>query len=71
MAPNPLANLSSNAIWHLLVDAAKQALAENGYALHRIPGRGLSNVWLYHRQRQARQLLDPHLAQPVVRLSAA
>ena len=47
MAPNPLANLPSNTVWHLLVDAAKQALGESGYALHRVPGRGLSNVWLY------------------------
>lgn len=47
MAANPFSALSSNVAWHLLVDAAKRALAEDGYAIHRVPGRGLSNVWLF------------------------
>ena len=31
--------------WRLFVDAAKQAAAEAGYKLTRVPGRGLSNIW--------------------------
>lgn len=31
--------------WRLMVNAAKRALEREGYALERVPGRGLSNVW--------------------------
>ena len=31
--------------WHLLVEAAKRALEEQGYSMERVPGRGLSNIW--------------------------
>jgi hypothetical protein len=31
--------------WWLLVNAAKRGAEEMGYTLHRVPGRGLSNVW--------------------------
>src|SRR5215469_12237341 len=38
-------SLSLSRSWNLLVEAAKRAARENGYALSRLPGRGLSNVW--------------------------
>lgn len=31
--------------WHILVEAAKNALSASGYEIERIPGRGRSNVW--------------------------
>lgn len=31
--------------WRLLVNAAKQAVEEQGYTLAKMPGRGLSNIW--------------------------
>jgi hypothetical protein len=31
--------------WHLLTEAAKRALVEQGYSMERVPGRGLSNIW--------------------------
>lgn len=31
--------------WKMLVEAAKKAAAAQGYALERLPGRGLSNIW--------------------------
>ena len=39
-----MANKDSDS-WQFLVDAAKRAVEELGYRSHRIPGRGLSNVW--------------------------
>jgi len=37
--------LSESNRWRTLVDAAKRAAQEQGYALSRVPGRGMSNVW--------------------------
>ena len=42
---NRLDGLTEATKWRLLVDAAKQAAEEQGYALKRVPGRGLSNIW--------------------------
>jgi hypothetical protein len=50
---NEMANVSKNLFnqltdsgrWHLLVDAAKRGAEDAGYALSRMPGRGLSNIW--------------------------
>jgi hypothetical protein len=39
-------DISRNATsWKLMVNAAKKAAATQGFAMHRVPGRGLSNVW--------------------------
>jgi hypothetical protein len=42
-------DLSNKEIWRLLVDAAKQAMESAGYELNRVPGRGLSNLWLFEK----------------------
>lgn len=42
---NLLEPLSEARRWRLLVDAAKDAIEQEGYTLRRVPGRGLSNVW--------------------------
>jgi len=42
---NRLARLSETKKWHLMVEAAKRGAEAQGYALDRVPGRGLSNVW--------------------------
>lgn len=42
---NKLAQLNESGRWNLMVSAAKQGAISRGYALERIPGRGLSNIW--------------------------
>ena len=42
---NLLNDLSDSARWRLMVDAAKAGMMAKGYALERVPGRGMSNVW--------------------------
>ena len=42
---NLLEGHSETVKWRLLVDAAKKAVASQGYSLSRVPGRGLSNIW--------------------------
>jgi hypothetical protein len=49
MIGNQFAELSNREMWRLLCDAARRALESGGYALARVPGRGLSNLWLYER----------------------
>jgi hypothetical protein len=49
MKRNQLAGLSGNAVWRLLCEAAKRAMEAGGYELARVPGRGLSNLWLFER----------------------
>lgn len=39
--------------WHLLVEAAKRCLEEQGYELERVPGRGLSNIWTMSKDGQS------------------
>tara|TARA_R110002110_G_scaffold415612_6_gene652080 strand:- start:108808 stop:109491 length:684 start_codon:yes stop_codon:yes gene_type:complete len=39
--------------WHLLVEAAKRCLEEQGYELERVPGRGLSNIWTTSKNGQS------------------
>src|SRR4051794_5720938 len=43
---NVLEGLSETVKWHLMVEAAKRGAMADGYALDRVPGRGLSNVWM-------------------------
>lgn len=40
-----LDELSESARWRMMVDAAKAGMMAQGYALERVPGRGMSNVW--------------------------
>lgn len=40
-----LNDLPDSARWRLMVDAAKAGMMAKGYALERVPGRGMSNVW--------------------------
>ena len=47
--PNRLKSLSEGSQWRLLVSAGKRALENEGYALSRVPGRGLANVWTAER----------------------
>jgi len=49
MKRNQFAGLTSKAVWRLLCEAAKRAMEAGGYELARVPGRGLSNVWLFER----------------------
>ncbi|RWO40430.1 MAG: hypothetical protein EOS11_19710 [Mesorhizobium sp.] len=42
---NQLDGLSETVKWRLLVEAAKKGAESQGYALTRVPGRGLSNIW--------------------------
>ncbi|MFZ1962569.1 MAG: hypothetical protein WAU78_03725 [Roseiarcus sp.] len=42
---NRLDGLTETVKWHLMVEAAKQGAKSQGYALERLPGRGLSNIW--------------------------
>ncbi len=49
MTGNQFAGLSQKAVWRLLCEAAKRAMTTAGYELARVPGRGLSNVWLFER----------------------
>jgi hypothetical protein len=49
MASHHFAELPNKTMWRLLVEAARQAMETNGYRLDRVPGRGLSNLWLYER----------------------
>jgi hypothetical protein len=42
---NQFATMPDQGAWSILVGAAKRALADAGFALHRVPGRGRSNVW--------------------------
>ena len=49
MIGNQFAELSSKEMWRLLCDAARRGLESGGYTLARVPGRGLSNLWLYER----------------------
>lgn len=42
---NRLDDLSESERWRLMVDAAKAGMVAQGYALERVPGRGMSNVW--------------------------
>jgi hypothetical protein len=48
--------LSETARWRLLVDAAKKALIAQGYALSRVPGRGLSNIWNVSKDGKTRKV---------------
>lgn len=43
--PNQLEHLNETARWHTMVGAAKRGAEAQGYALARVPGRGLSNIW--------------------------
>ena len=36
---------NETARWHLMIEAAKLGAKQAGFALDRLPGRGLSNVW--------------------------
>src|SRR6185295_10108864 len=49
MKRNQFAGLTSKAVWRLLCEAAKRAMEAGGYELNRVPGRGLSNLWLFER----------------------
>jgi hypothetical protein len=49
MTGNQFAGLSQKAVWRLLCEAAKRAMTTAGYELARVPGRGLSNIWLFER----------------------
>ncbi len=49
MKRNRFAGLSSREVWRLLCEAAKRAMESGGYELNRVPGRGLSNLWLFER----------------------
>jgi hypothetical protein len=40
-----LDDLSESARWRMMVDAAKAGMLAQGYALERVPGRGMSNIW--------------------------
>jgi len=42
---NRLEGLSETVRWRLMVEAAKKGAISQGYALQRVPGRGLSNIW--------------------------
>ncbi len=42
---NAMETLSNSEKWHVLVQAAKQALEAQGFTMQRVPGRGLSNIW--------------------------
>lgn len=42
---NRLEGLSETVKWRLMVEAAKKGATSQGYALQRVPGRGLSNIW--------------------------
>ena len=43
---NELEGLSETVKWRLMVEAAKRGAIAAGYTLDRMPGRGLSNVWM-------------------------
>lgn len=43
---NELEGLSETVKWRLMVEAAKRGAMAAGYTLDRVPGRGLSNVWV-------------------------
>lgn len=43
---NELEGFSETVKWRLMVEAAKRGAMADGYALDRVPGRGLSNVWM-------------------------
>ena len=49
MAKNKIADLPSKVVWRLLVEAAKRTLEAGGYELSRVPGRGLSNLWIFEK----------------------
>lgn len=42
---NEFLDMDNTQTWHVLVEAAKDALIEAGYEIERQPGRGRSNVW--------------------------
>jgi hypothetical protein len=42
-------DLPNKEVWRLLVESAKRAMESAGYGLHRVPGRGLSNLWLFEK----------------------
>ena len=42
---NSMEGLSASKKWHVLVEAAKRGIQEQGYTMERVPGRGLSNIW--------------------------
>lgn len=43
---NQLEGFSETVKWRLMVEAAKRGAVAAGYTLNRMPGRGLSNVWM-------------------------
>jgi hypothetical protein len=43
---NLLEGASETIKWHLMVEGAKRGAEAQGYTLDRVPGRGLSNVWV-------------------------
>lgn len=47
--PNRFDELSNQATWLTLVDAAKKGAEAAGYVLSRVPGRGRSNLWRAER----------------------
>lgn len=51
---NEFGGLPPSKIWHVLVDAAVQAMESEGYELERKPGRGRSNIWRMKRDGQER-----------------
>jgi len=52
---NRLEGLSETTKWHLMVEAAKRAAIAQGYALDRVPGRGLSNIWMITKDGKSRK----------------
>ena len=42
---NEMKELSKSKRWHVLVEAAKRGVQEQGYTMQRVAGRGLSNIW--------------------------
>lgn len=51
---NQLSQLSETIRWRLLVGAAKKAVLDQGHALARVPGRGLSNIWTLNKNGQTK-----------------
>jgi hypothetical protein len=49
MVTNQFGEIPNKMVWRLLVEAAKRAMEAGGYDLNRVPGRGLSNLWLFER----------------------
>ena len=52
---NILDVLSKSDKWRLLINSAKEAVRSQGYALERVPGRVLSNLWHLTRNGQTQR----------------